>query len=85
MQVRREDPCLVHRTVTFGRLLTLKEDLYELSRLTDDVLECQPKRVEGWLLGALYASMKGEAEGALALVDKVSGCVCCVKCAVRCC
>lgn len=72
VQIRREEPCLVHRTAAFGRLLALKEDAVELARLTDDVLEAQNRRPEGWLLAATYAQLKGELDSALALLDKVN-------------
>lgn len=61
----------MRRTEIFGRLLSVKEDGYELARLTEDVLAAQVGRPEGWILGSMYAVIKEEHDNALTLVDKV--------------
>lgn len=70
-QVRKQDTHLVQNVEVFGRLLLLREDAAELSKLTDDVLDACPSAPAGWLLAATFSAVKGEAESALAFIDKV--------------
>ena len=70
-QVRREDPLIVRRMETFGKLLFMREDANELSKLTDDVLEAQARLPVGWVLAAMYSATKGDAETAVSFLDKV--------------
>lgn len=71
-QVRKLDTHILHGAAeVFGRLLYLREDAAELSKLTDDVLDACPHVPAGWLLAAMFSAVKGESESALAFIDKV--------------
>lgn len=72
--MRRQDAHLVRGTEVFGRLLFLREETAELSKLTDEVLDASPQAPVGWLLAAMFSAVKGEPDSALAFLDKVQSC-----------
>lgn len=70
-QVRKLDNRLVQRMEVFGNMLYYLQNTAELSRLADEVLDACPHLPTGWLLAAMFSAAKGEADAALAFIDKV--------------
>ena len=71
-QIRRQDVMVSCTGMeVLGRLLYEKEDVKELSRLTDEVLDMCPHLAVGWVLAAMYSALKEEPEKALTFIEKV--------------
>lgn len=69
-QVRKHDGHIIYRMEDFGKLLYSIQDSQELCRLVDDLLESAPHYPVGWLLAAMYASLKGDVENVVTFIDK---------------
>eukprot|EP01116_Phalansterium_solitarium_P013953 TRINITY_DN31419_c0_g1_i1.p1 TRINITY_DN31419_c0_g1~~TRINITY_DN31419_c0_g1_i1.p1 ORF type:complete len:542 (-),score=190.00 TRINITY_DN31419_c0_g1_i1:63-1688(-) len=69
-RLRMADAQCMHSMDVYASLLKSLASHVELSRLSHDLLRCNPRRPEAWVATALYAECQGQKDQAMDYVDR---------------